>query len=112
MDQSKLIYISFLLISLVSCGSQSTNTTTGTGGTSTTYTYSDVQPLFATYCVACHSKQLAQGGVQLDSLAGIKASRSGSKDDISSGKMPKNSSISSATDKQKLIDYLTSGSDL
>lgn len=110
MNQSKLIYISFLLVSLISCGSQSKNTTETS--TSTTYSYSDVQPLFATYCVACHSKQLAQGGVQLDSLAGIKASRSASKDDISSGRMPQSGPISSPTDKQKLIDYLTSGSDL
>lgn len=88
--------------------STSSVTTGGGGGSSTTTTCTDTYANYggtfmSTYCRSCH-----QHTSQFGSAAAVQASRSSIRSEISSGKMPEGTSLSS-TEKARVLAWLDCG---
>ncbi|MBS2031894.1 MAG: hypothetical protein JST54_28615 [Deltaproteobacteria bacterium] len=93
-------------------GTTSTSGSTGTTGTCSTYTWADVQPLFASYCVSCHS---AAGTypqyVHLDDQAASTADAANIFAYVNAGAMPLSGSPAlSASDKAIVLGWASNPS--
>lgn len=89
----------------------STTQDAGAGSLCDTLTYTSFGQKFMTdYCVSCHGSTLAQKNIRLDTLAGVTASKSKVKSEVSKNAMPPfGSKAPSSAERTQLSQWITCG---